>query len=78
MKCHYPDLGSRLVMLYPTREVCFRQSEALPSMEFLHSFLRRHFAWKPTVASQNESCLLRLPQPFTTAILNPMSLFIFF
>ena len=43
------------------REICFNQSEALPrswqkgviSMEFLRSFLRRHFAEKPVVASRN-------------------------
>ena len=29
------------------------------SMEFLHPFLRRHFAGKPVVASQNVSCLLK-------------------
>ena len=44
------------------------QSEALPrsrywrviSMEFLRSFLRRHFARKPLVMSRNVSCFLRL------------------
>ena len=46
------------------REVFFSQSEALPrsviSMEFLQSFLRRHFAGKPVVASRNVegSCML--------------------
>ena len=29
-------------------------------MEFLHSFLRRHLAGKPVVASQNVGCFLRL------------------
>ena len=29
-------------------------------MEFLHSFLRRHLAGKPAVASQNVGCFLRL------------------
>ena len=29
-------------------------------MEFLYSFLRRHFAGKPVVASRNVGCLLRL------------------
>ena len=44
------------------------QSKALPrsgqwrviSMEFLRSFLRRHFAGKPVVASWNVGCFLRL------------------
>ena len=39
------------------REVFFSQSEALPrsviNMEFLQSFLRRHFAGKPVVVSRN-------------------------
>ena len=30
------------------------------SMEFLRSFLRRHFAGKPVVASRNVGCFLRL------------------
>ena len=30
-------------------------------MEFLRSFLRRHFAGKPVVASQNIGSFLRLP-----------------
>ena len=42
-------------------EICFNQSEALPrsgrkhfiSMEFLRLFLRRHFAGKPVVVSEN-------------------------
>ena len=50
---------------FPTRH---DQSEALPrsgkwhviSMEFLRSFLRRHFAGKPVVASRNVGCFLRL------------------
>ena len=29
-------------------------------MEFLYSFLRRHFAGKPVVASQNVGCFLSL------------------
>ena len=29
-------------------------------MEFLHSFLRRHLAGKPAVASPNDGCFLRL------------------
>ena len=30
-------------------------------MEFLRSFLRRHFAGNPAVASRNVGCFLRLP-----------------
>ena len=29
-------------------------------MEFLYSFLRRHFAGKPVMASRNVGCFLRL------------------
>ena len=29
--------------------------------EYLRSFLRRHFAWKPVVESPNVGCFLRLP-----------------
>ena len=46
------------------------QSEALPrsgywrviSMEFLRSFLRRHFAGRPSVVSRNVGCFLRLQE----------------
>ena len=49
-------------------KICFNQSEAPPrsdrwrviSMEFLRLFLRRRFAGKSVVASQNVSCFLRL------------------
>ena len=34
-------------------------------MEFLRSFLRRHFAGKPEVASPNVGCFLRLAKPWT-------------
>ena len=61
---HYPDLGSTCDWL----KQIFNQSEALLrsgqwhviSMEFLRSFLRRHFAGKPVVASRNVGCFLRL------------------
>ena len=54
---HYRDLGN----VSYWQKVCFNQSEVLPrsgkwrviSMEFLLSFLRRHFAEKRVVASQN-------------------------
>ena len=50
------------------RKFCFSQSEALPrsglwrviSLEFLHSFLRRHFARKQLVASRNVDCFIKL------------------
>ena len=50
-------------------EIWSNQSEELPrsgwwcvtSMEFLRSFLRRHLAGKPVVASPNVGCFLRLP-----------------
>ena len=38
-------------------KISFIQSETLASgAEFLRSFLRRHFAWKPAVASRNVGC----------------------
>ena len=64
--CRYPDLF-RATDWSCTGEICFSQSEALPrsgewhiSMEFLRSFIRRHFAGKPVVASWNVGCFLRL------------------
>ena len=49
-------------------EICFSQSETIPrsrywcviSVEFPRSFLRRHFAGKPLVASWSVACFLRL------------------
>ena len=45
-------------------EICINQSEALPRSvwwrEFLRSFLRRHFAGKPSVASRKVVCFVRL------------------
>ena len=58
-----------------TTQIC-DQSKVLPrsvywctiSMEFLRLFLRRHFAGKPVVISQNVGCFLRLdfshPNPY--------------
>ena len=62
MMYRYPDLASA------TWEIYFNQSETLArsgqwnviSMEFLRSFIRRHFAGKPVVVSQNDGCFLRL------------------
>ena len=53
------------------REICFSQSETLSRSgwwhfickEFLRSFLRRHFAGKPVVASWYVGCFLRLKPP---------------
>ena len=62
MKRHYQDLGSASG-LRAGWEISFNQSEALTrygNMEFLRSFLRRHLAGKPVVASPNVSCFLRL------------------
>ena len=67
---HDASLPSGVVLLigwikFPRRH---DQSEALPrsgywhviSMEFLRSFLSRHFAGKPVVVSPNVGCFLRL------------------
>ena len=61
------------------RKVCLNQSESLPQIwvvtrhqygpEFLRSFLRRHFASKPVVASRNVGCFLRLVQDLDPRIL---------
>ena len=64
MTHHYPNLGSASDWL----KNCFIRWEALlksglwhvVSMEFLRSFLRRHFAGAPVVASWNVVCFLRL------------------
>ena len=40
--------------------VTTRADKRVISMEFLRSFLRRHFAWKPLVASRNGVCVPRL------------------
>ena len=54
MTCPFQDLGSACDWLkqIPSWHVI--------SMEFLYSFLRRHFAVKPLMASRNVSCFLRL------------------
>ena len=67
MTRHYPDLVSTSDwscrvenLLWPI--ICTYQIWAvtLHSMQFLRSFLRRHFAGKPVVASRNVNCFLRL------------------
>ena len=67
MTCHYRDLGSVSDWLeqIPAQH---NQSETLPrsgqwrviSIEFLHLFLRRHFARKLVLRSRNVCCFLRL------------------
>ena len=62
MTCHYPDFAPDCM-----RQI-INQSEALPrcgqwhtiSVEFLPSFLRRHFAEELVVAWRNISCFLRV------------------
>lgn len=62
MTCHYPDFAPDCM-----RQI-INQSEALPrcgqwhaiSVEFLLSFLRRHFAEELVVAWRNISCFLRV------------------
>ena len=65
MTCHYPDLGSASNwvgnLLYPIRRrTTTHDYWHVISMEFLRSFLRRHFAGKPVAASRNIGCFLRL------------------
>ena len=64
---HYPDLGSTFDWLNqispaarPIRSTTQIWVVRFISMEFLHSFLRRHLAGKPVVASPNVGCVLRL------------------
>ena len=40
-------------------------------MEFLHSFLRRHFAGKPVVTSRNVGCFLGLLRNEATQVCLP-------
>ena len=57
-----------LLIVRGAREICSNQSKALLrpgywhviSMEFLQSFLRRHFAGESVVVSRNVGCFLRL------------------
>ena len=61
MTCHYPDQGLVLLIGWCKFPTWHDQSEALPrygywrviSMEFLHSFLRRHFAEKPSLKASD-------------------------
>ena len=64
-KFHTDDVS---LLLLIERKFCFNQSEALTSsgwwrvisLEFLHSFLRRHFARKPVVVLRNVDCIIKL------------------
>ena len=62
--CFTTQIWVVLLIGHATWEIWFNQSEALTrssfSMEFQSSFLRRHLAGKPVVASQNVGCFLRL------------------
>ena len=65
-----------VVLLIGWNQFLHDQSEALPRsdewhviiMEFLRSFLRRHFVRKPVVTSPNAGCFLRLPLLVSEAI----------
>ena len=65
MTRHYPDLSSAFDWSYRKEDLLqpIRSKSGqyfIISMEFLSSFLKRHFAWKPMAASQNVGCFLRL------------------
>ena len=69
MTRQYPDLpwvvlvwsGPERNVLQPIRSITKIWVVIDISMRFLRSFLRRHFALKPVVASRNVGCFLRLP-----------------
>ena len=67
MTCRYQDLVSASDwlkqishMAWPIRSTTQIWVGHVISMEFLHLFLRQHFARKPMVMLQNFSCFLRL------------------
>ena len=60
MTRHYPDLGSASDWLKQISHVVWPIRSHIISVEFLRSFLRRHFTGKPVVVSQSVSCFLRL------------------
>ena len=60
MTRHYPDLGSASDWLKQISHVVWPIRSHIISVEFLRSFLRRHFAGKPVVVSQSVGCFLRL------------------
>jgi len=64
MTCHYPDLVSAVIgwKIASTNQKHYPDlgSEHVISMEFLHTFLRRHFVRKTVVASRNVGCFHRL------------------
>jgi len=67
MTGHYQDLVSAsdwLKQMFSQSEALLRSALCLViSLKFLRSFLRRHFARKPVVASQNVGCFPRLVPP---------------
>ena len=67
MTCHYPDLGSASGWLkqifytaWPIRSTTQIWVGHVISMEFLHFFLRQHFARKPVEMLWKFSCFLRV------------------
>ena len=70
---HYPCLGFCVWLsenlLQPVRALPRSKKWRVISMEFLHSFLRCHFAGKP-VASRNVGCSLRLPKKGVLKVLD--------
>ena len=63
---------NRLIAGYDQSEVLLRFGKwRVISVEFLYSFLRRQFARKPVVASQNVGCFLRLIRQWNLAVKRP-------
>ena len=61
MICHYLDLGMhrKFASTNPEHYPNLGSEWPIIGMEFLHSFLTRHFVGKPAVAAlQNVSCFL--------------------
>ena len=52
--------GNLLQPIRSATHICVVTVWTFISMDFLQSFLRRHFAGKPVVVSQNVGCFLRL------------------
>ena len=57
MTHHYPDLGSAFDWSIRSTTQIWAVTR---QYEFLRSFLRRHFAGRPSVVSRNVGCFLRL------------------
>ena len=71
MTCHYTDLGSAFNWL---KKISLTTKPMGISMEFLRSFLRRHFTGTPVVASRNVESFLRLPRKKLNTIKTDMTL----